>query len=515
MSRRLAVLRSITIVSVSSYIEYALGLVMSVWIARALGPADFGRYAFTVWLCSWLITCSNHALTTSSTKFIAEAEGAGSMSVASHLAGNLNRVQHVSSMIVMAGFLGVIAILQPVEWRSNLFPVIVLVVIATVAKANFAMTVAIEKGQERFEPEAISTVLTGFIGIALVTVATVFHAGLLAFVAIFAISQLLLNLINRMAFRHFCTPFVAGPVPGEMHTRLTRHLKLTAVLVILAACKAGTVEVFLLNTFATSVAVGFFSIAITLTRGAVQLFSVGLTTTLLPYMAKTFGEKGQEHAARFLSEATRFYWAVGLMIAGLGLITTRQIVTLMYGTKYIDAIPAIETFLVLAGLLLLLNGISAFQTVVDRQDDRVRIGVVAMAVNIVLGLILVPMFGLKGAVFTYAGTRLTELLMSTYYLRRLARGAVPWTAMARLAVVAVLSTALGVAVVEVVPGHFGFVVGALVFVAVFLPCSILVRYWNEDDLRLIGGIAGRLGAPGRMLMRGLSSLQRHSVGSVP
>ena len=77
MNRRVAVLRSIGIVTVSTYIEYALGLLMSVWIARSLGPSDFGRYAFTVWLCGWLIVCSNHALTTSSTKFIAEADGMG------------------------------------------------------------------------------------------------------------------------------------------------------------------------------------------------------------------------------------------------------------------------------------------------------------------------------------------------------------------------------------------------------------------------------------------------------
>ena len=50
MNRRVAVLRSIGIVTVSTYIEYALGLLMSVWIARSLGPSDFGRYAFTVWL---------------------------------------------------------------------------------------------------------------------------------------------------------------------------------------------------------------------------------------------------------------------------------------------------------------------------------------------------------------------------------------------------------------------------------------------------------------------------------
>src|ERR1700758_2486538 len=105
MNRRVAALRSIAMVAASTYVEYALGLFISVWIARTLGPADFGRYAFTVWLCGWLMTCSNHALTTSSTKFIAEAYGADTPEVASHLSARLVRYQALSSAIVIALFI--------------------------------------------------------------------------------------------------------------------------------------------------------------------------------------------------------------------------------------------------------------------------------------------------------------------------------------------------------------------------------------------------------------------------
>lgn len=514
MNRRLAVLRSVTIVSVSSYIEYALGLVVSIWIARALGPADFGRYAFTVWLCSWLITCSNHALTTSSTKFIAEADGAGTPTVASHIAQHLNRVQHLSSLIVVVLFLLGVAILRPGEWRDYLLPVTALVLVATVAKANYGMLVAIEKGQEHFEPEAIATVVAGAIGILLVIGATLLHAGLLAFVAIFAVSQLLLNLLNRLAYRRYCQPFAAGTIPVDIRARLNRHLRFTAVLVLLGAFKAGTFEVFLLNTFATSTAVGFFAIAVTLTRGAVQLFSVGLTSTLLPYMAKSFGEHGQERTAHFLGEATRFYWAVGLMIAGLGLVTTPQIVALLYGNRYTAAIPAIEAFLVLAGLLLIVNGIVAFQTVVDRQDDRVRISVTALIANATLGLLLVPTLGLPGAVLAYAGTRLTELALAVFYLRRATQQGLPIGPMARLFGVAVIATALAWLVTAWLPGRYGFIAGSAVFVAVFMPASVWVRYWSGDDYRLMGSIANRLGPPGRVLMRGLNLLHRPSAGSL-
>lgn len=506
MKQRMAVLRSVTLVSAATYVEYALGLVVSIWIARTLGPADFGRYAFTVWLCSWLMTCSNHALTTSSTKFIAEADGAGRPDLASHIAHRLSRYQHLSSLIVVLLFVAAIAVFRPVEWRQSLWPIAGLVIVAVVSKANYAMLVAIEKGQESFEPVSIATVLAGVINVGLITAATLMRADMVAFFALFAVACLMLNLINRLAFHRYCRPFSAGPIPDDIGKRLSRHLRLTAALVLLISLRSSTIEVFLLNTYANSTAVGFFAIASTLTRGAVELLSVGLTTTLLPYMAKSFGKNGTGQAARLLTEAARFYWATGLVIAGVGLVTTPEIVTLMYGNRYVGAIPAIEAMLVLAGLLLISNSIGAFQIVVDRQDDRVRISTLALIVNIVLGVALVPFFGLAGAMVTYAGTRFAELGLAIFYLRKTARGSLPLVPMARLFVAALMATAVAWLSVEVIPGRFGFIAGGVVFVGIFVPASFLVRYWNEEDFQLMAAITNRLGPPGRTLMRGLNSL---------
>ena len=508
MNRRLAVLRSITLVSAATYIEYALGLVVSIWIARTLGPADFGRYAFTLWLCGWLMTCSNHALTTSSTKFIAEADGAGRPDVASHIAHRLSQYQHLSTFVVMTLFVAATCVIRPAEWKQLLLPVTVLVVIAVAAKANYFMLVAIEKGQERFEPAVLSTVLTGVLGIGLIGAATLAHAPVIDFIALFAVACLIMNLVNRLAFRRYCQPSVPGPIPPEISQRLSRHMHLTAALVLLISLKSSMIEVFLLNTFSTSTAVGFFAIAATLTRGAVDLFSVGLTATLLPYMAKSFGQNGQQQAARLLADATRFYWAAGLVIAGVGLVTTPEIVTLMYGNRYTEAIPAIEATLVLTGLLLIGNSIAAFQIVVDRQDDRVRIAVMALLVNAVLGIALIPFFGLAGAVATYAGTRFAELGLSIVYLRRTITGGLPIAAMARLSGVAAVATAIAWAITAWLHSRFGFIAGGMIFVAIFLPSSFLVRYWSDDDYQLMTVISSRLGPPGRMLMRGLAVLQR-------
>ena len=278
--------------------------------------------------------------------------------------------------------------------------------------------------------------------------------------------------------------------------------------------RLGTIEVFLLNTFSGSVAVGYFAIAGTLTRGAVQLFSVGLTSTLLPYMARTYGENGTARAARFLAEATRFYWAMGLAIAGLGVVTTPEIVRIMYGERYVAAIPAIEATLVLGGLLLIGNGIAAFQTVVDRQDDRIRIAAVALTANAVLGVALIPSLGLAGAVTTYATTRIVEMALAIHYLRKATDGGLPLMAMARLFVVGLTATAAAWIATEAVPSRWGFLIGAMVFLMVYLPGSALVRYWTRDDLQLMEGLGRRLGTPGRVLLRVLAVVKPATVEAV-
>ena len=163
----------------------------------------------------------------------------------------------------------------------------------------------------------------------------------------------------------------------------------------------------------------------------------------------------------------------------------------MYGNRYVEAIPAFEATLVLAGLLLIGNGIAAFQTVVDRQDDRVRITVVALVANAILGIALIPSFGLAGAVLTYAGTRFTELGLAIYYLRRATTGGLPLAPMARLFAVGAVATAAAWLVTRAIPNRWGFLVGAALFVLIYVPASILVRYWSNEDFRLMTMISER------------------------
>ena len=67
------VVRNLLLANSSNYLEYFFGLLVSMLIARSLGPSEFGVYVFLIWLVSVAVAFANEGLSLSVTKHIAEA----------------------------------------------------------------------------------------------------------------------------------------------------------------------------------------------------------------------------------------------------------------------------------------------------------------------------------------------------------------------------------------------------------------------------------------------------------
>lgn len=115
-----AMLRSALLMTGSTYVAYAAGLITSMLIARGLGPADYGRYAYLIWLSGVLVLLMNHGLTTSAIRFISESLGRQD----SHGARSLHRWfqtrQGWSVVVVGALFLLALPLLKPSGWEGDL-----------------------------------------------------------------------------------------------------------------------------------------------------------------------------------------------------------------------------------------------------------------------------------------------------------------------------------------------------------------------------------------------------------
>lgn len=511
MNEKVALLRNVALVATAGYIEAAVGLLAGVLIARTLGPAEYGHYAFAIWMCGALIMAGNNAIPITSIKFLAEARGADRKDVAAALVSLFLRLQLASSALVL-GVFAIVMLLRPVsDWSTQLPLMLSLALIAVWSRAGFWMRGAISKGYELFVPENAALAATALLNLVTVVLLAWQGATVAEFFAAYAFLGLASNVMVRYLLRHMGVRSVANPLPDELARRLRRHLVLTGIYMLLAVGTNKAVEMTLLKSYASPETVGFFAIATTLTKGAVDLLAGGMAAVLLPAMSRRFGEGGAASLGRMLTESTRLYWFLGLAIAGLGLTVSSGVVHLLYGQRYEGAIPALMWQLVIAGLVVVNGAASAVLTASDRQLDRIRVILGSLTVNVVFGFLLIPRFGLYGAIGSFALTQFFDTSFAWWYAQRRTAVKFPVDPMLRLLLSAAVATALGFLTTSALHTKIAFIGGAAVFVCSYLILSVRLRTWRAGDFEVVALVIGRVPKIGRAIATRVLLLKRFAV----
>ena len=511
MKESIALLRNVAWVAMAGYIEAAVGLLAGVLIARTLGPTDYGHYAFGIWLCGALIMAGNSGLPASSIKFIAETRGSGRPDVTAALVSRFTRLQLASSAIVLSVFAVAMAIHPVSDWRDALPLMLGIAVVATWSRAGFWMWGAIGKGHELFAPENLTLAINALLNIALVVALAWMGATVAQFFALYAGLGVVSNLLLRYMLKRRGIRAVRGPIPDELERRLRRHLILTGIMMLLIVGTNRGVEMSLLKIYVNAEAVGYFAIAGALTKGAIDLLVGGMAAVLLPAMSRRFGEGGRNALGGMLVESTRVYWLVGLAIAGLGLIVSEGLVHLLYGYRYEGAIPALTWNLVLAGLMVVNGAAAAVLTASDRQADRIRIVLCALIINVIAGMLLIPRYGLPGAIASLALTQVFDTAMNWFFAFRRVEVRLPIGPMARQALAAIAATALGYLTTEALPFRGAFAGGATVFLLTYLPLCVLLRTLRASEFEVIAHIIGRLGPRAAGVAARIAGLSRFAM----
>jgi len=494
-----ALIRSALIVTGATSVSYITGLAISMLVARGLGPADYGRYSYVVWLSGILVVCCTNGLTTTGIKFIAECLGRDDDEGARRVYGLLRRYFVVSLVAVALGFMLVARFVLPDGWEGGVVLLIVVVLAGSLPKALYLLHSSMAKGYGNFSIEANTTNILGVAGllatIGLVATRQPLDAYLFLFVLLsMGHAVLTLGFIHRAGI---------GPSPGAIEpviaARLHRHLAWTVVLVLLATVSNRSIETFLLNRTAGAEAVGFFIIAATLVRGGADLLANGLSAVLIPAMAHSYGRDGESGIGVILSGAVRYFLFLGLLLAGVGVACADLAIGLMYGPKFQPVIPVFRAMVMVAGLVLMEGAFNALLATTDRQRLRVLLTLVAVAVTAALAFALVPRHGLAGAVATHVIARVVMFVAIMFTATRIVRLNLPWAGFARLlGCAAIAAAAAALAWWAAGAGVARDVAATLVYAVALVACSFLLKAWSAQDLEMLSRLATRYPAIGRI-----------------
>jgi O-antigen/teichoic acid export membrane protein len=281
-------------------------------------------------------------------------------------------------------------------------------------------------------------------------------------------------------------------IDAELAVRMRRHYHWTIALALVAAFSNKSIETFLLNRWTGPEAVGFFAIAATLTRGGIDLLSSGLNSVLMPMMAHAFGGGGIDQANVILGNAVRYFLFLGLLLAGAGALCAEPIVTVMYGAKYEPAILALQVMLVVGGFTIVDSAFGAVLSITDNQNVRVGAATIYIVVTAIAAILLIPKYGLLGAVAAHAMSRTIGCLMVATIVVRTLKVRLPFAQILRLFLAALFGAIAAGGVLLINRGILAQAIAAVAFASVYLVATLLLGAWHESDLRTMSSIAARV-----------------------
>jgi O-antigen/teichoic acid export membrane protein len=180
----------------------------------------------------------------------------------------------------------------------------------------------------------------------------------------------------------------------------------------------GEIDKTLLLRLDGSVSAGTYSVA---TR-VISAASTPLSAFVLSAVPSLFraGEYGMNSGANLASRLLGPVLIYGLLAAG-GIAIVSPFLPILLGAEFSATVPTIRWLVLLPLLLGVSSLLLGVLTCSGAQQYRVRIETVALSVNIVLNLILIPHFGTMGAVTSILVSQATLVAMVVFVVLRLAR----------------------------------------------------------------------------------------------
>ncbi|MET0507586.1 MAG: glycosyltransferase, partial [Burkholderiaceae bacterium] len=474
------------LMTASTYVAYGAGLVATMLIARHVGPVDYGHYAYLVWMAGLFILVANNGITTAAIRFVSEAIGSGERQAAADVHGWL-LLRHYGCLAVTGVAFLVIALLST-NWPEHLAIFAAVVVLSGASKADYLFSISVAKGYGRFGVEAMTTVVCSLASVVLVAaVAFSGRGGVVEYAWVFAIVSVAHLVIARLLLRREAIVRATNELQASLRPRVVDHLIWTSVLAAVAILGPRSVEIYLLNAMGHTAEVGFFAIATALARGGVDLLAAGLSTVIAPAMAHAYGAGGLEPVKVLYRDSSRYYHAVGLLLAGVGCFWAGPVVTLMYGPNYTQAADALRVMVLVGGIVMSWAAASALLMTTDNQRLRVYYSVLSILCSVVFACVLVPRWGYQGALLSFALSMLCTFVAVIVLVKVVVGVMLP---MREIGLLTASALVCGVGLWQVLGDDapaWAQMAGGLAFAAAFLVSTVLVGAWHRSDYLHLAG----------------------------
>jgi O-antigen/teichoic acid export membrane protein len=465
------------------------GLLMSIVLARGLGPAAMGDYSYLLWALRVLTALASLGWAFATVRYTAESYARGERARARGVVSFFLQRQLLTTGIVAAAV--IVLAFTLVEPRLR-WPFVILAVMLVPATVEGIYTHAVY-GAQRYDLTTQTSTVKMALHLAASIIAVAAGLDILGLVVGLLLGSSVSCLIQRARARALLGDTVARP-PKAMHPEIRSYVASLSVVAVLDALVRDRSELFFLRMWAPSEEIAFYSLAFGLATRVMVIPEIAVGA-LLPVFSALHGRGDREELHRVYRTAMRYVALSGVPIAALMAALAPGLVHWLYGLAYLPTARLLSVLVVVAVVGALRKvAFAALQAVGDRDCALTATGM-AVVVNVILAAALIPRYSTAGAV---AANSAAQVLAAVWAFRGMARrhgATVPVVEIAKIAAGSVLVFF----VARIVAGD-SHEIGRLVLAgsagtAVFLPILIGARLVGPREWTLLITSTRRLLAP--------------------
>ncbi len=480
MSSNIVILKNFSALSAAQALSMAAGIGSTVWLARHLGPDQFGLLGFGVALLTYFLVASNLGTDALAARDIAR-DRAAAVGVTSKTLG----LRLVLASAAYIGYAGLVFIIRGAPDER--------MVLLTQGTVLFATALTIEfmyQGIERMGVNALRQVVQALLILfgAVLLVETPEDVGSAAFLTPVAAFLTALGLLYFARREH------PGLGVTFDHAQWSARLKAASpfALTTLMHSVLLSFDVVMIGLLLDDAAVGLYAAALKLML-LVMIPAGMLTSAWYPVLARSFGKPADMQ--REGDTYARFTLAFGVPAAVIGAIFAPSAVTGLFGPAFAEAGIIASLLMIVSGLMHLHIAFCTALPAWNRERAHAGTYVLGAGINIAANFVLIPLYGGIGAAIASLISYAAVALAAAYYYRQTAE-ALPWRALgaATAAAFAILPVAGVMAWVlqDRLPALWIAGIGAglsfVVFLGIARVCGLLpAAAWTFIETRILPG----------------------------
>jgi O-antigen/teichoic acid export membrane protein len=466
----------ITLVGIGS------GLLMSVVLARGLGPERMGDFSYVTWAWLTLEALATVGFATATARYTAQAFARGERAAAWGLARHFERRQLLATTLVVAVFTPVILCFAPPHLR---WPMLVTIVALYPITAESIYTHALY-GAQRYDATARMSALKMSLHVIVTVVALTLGAGIPGVIGGTAATLVVSCwLVRRTAARIYAT--TPADVPAPVRTEMRPYLLSLSIVTVLDAIVWERSEVFFLAIWGDARDIAYYSLAFGLATRAMLVPEI-VVGALLPAFSALHGRGDARSFEEVYRTSLRYVALTAGLSAALVSALASDIVGVLYGEPYLPAAGLLSALAAVALVSALRQVAWAALPAVGDRRSALAATAVAAVVNIALAAWLIREYGTMGAVIANAAGQVLASAWVFVAMGRHHRCRLPWHDLLKIAGAASLSfitARITGASLDEASSLGRLILGAAAGSLVFLAACIVLRAIGLRELGIV------------------------------